>query len=430
MNSSDKGGGLEISYLEELIFFDNLFTYRDKKILYKDIKHLEFTATVTKHSVNFIPTGTSYDAQLFVHLRGSSKLHIEHRKGLFRTKQKEKFNAMMRAVQILSDITFTQRVQIYENQITSRGFATWGEHQIAKNGDLFKNYALKFNIKTGDVNFRIGPFHAECSKKKPSIAERLKGIWGESSEILDISIDRDCFIYILKHYLNLSWSNEAIPKKRLFGKEAFYRAMLILGAQLCKADGHVSPEEIFVFKKYFGIDDHTFPGAGKIFMEAINTQQSIPEISSQIYDIFDGKEEPLKYIIIGLLQIASADGNIDPNEMKIIRNVGKCFHYTDQEIERLFTIFSETNNNQSSNYNHRTSQEGTNLKYLTILGLSGNATFDEMKSAYRDLARQHHPDLLRAQGIPVDEIAMAEDVLKVINEAYEWLSKNHYAKSQ
>jgi curved DNA-binding protein CbpA len=57
------------------------------------------------------------------------------------------------------------------------------------------------------------------------------------------------------------------------------------------------------------------------------------------------------------------------------------------------------------------------------LGLKATATFDEIKIAYRRLARQHHPDALRAKGVPIDEMRQSEEVLKKINEAYACLAR-------
>lgn len=56
----------------------------------------------------------------------------------------------------------------------------------------------------------------------------------------------------------------------------------------------------------------------------------------------------------------------------------------------------------------------TNRDYYEILGLTKGASSDEIKKAYRNLARTHHPD--------VDKSAGAEAKFKEINEAYQILS--------
>ena len=57
------------------------------------------------------------------------------------------------------------------------------------------------------------------------------------------------------------------------------------------------------------------------------------------------------------------------------------------------------------------------IDYYEALGVPRTATEKEIKSAYRKLARQHHPDL--HQG---DAKKAAEEKFKTINEAYEVLS--------
>src|SRR3990167_1897241 len=52
--------------------------------------------------------------------------------------------------------------------------------------------------------------------------------------------------------------------------------------------------------------------------------------------------------------------------------------------------------------------------YYEVLGVSKTAAADEIKSAYRKKARQHHPD--------VDKSPDAEKKFKEINEAYQVLS--------
>jgi DnaJ-class molecular chaperone len=52
--------------------------------------------------------------------------------------------------------------------------------------------------------------------------------------------------------------------------------------------------------------------------------------------------------------------------------------------------------------------------YYQILGVSRNAGLNEIKKAYRDKARKHHPDIDKSSG--------AEERFKEINEAYQILS--------
>lgn len=56
----------------------------------------------------------------------------------------------------------------------------------------------------------------------------------------------------------------------------------------------------------------------------------------------------------------------------------------------------------------------TKKDYYEILGVSKGASADELKKAYRNMARKHHPD--------VDKTAGAEEKFKEINEAYQVLS--------
>src|SRR5215217_6910574 len=56
----------------------------------------------------------------------------------------------------------------------------------------------------------------------------------------------------------------------------------------------------------------------------------------------------------------------------------------------------------------------SNRDYYEILGVGKNANDDELKAAFRKLARQYHPDVNKEDG--------AEEKFKEINEAYGVLS--------
>ena len=55
-----------------------------------------------------------------------------------------------------------------------------------------------------------------------------------------------------------------------------------------------------------------------------------------------------------------------------------------------------------------------------VLGIKEGASEDEIKRAYRELVKKYHPD--QYQSNPLSELA--EDKLREINEAYDYLMKN------
>jgi DnaJ-class molecular chaperone len=64
-------------------------------------------------------------------------------------------------------------------------------------------------------------------------------------------------------------------------------------------------------------------------------------------------------------------------------------------------------------------------RYLAALGLAEEATLEEIKSAFRKLAAEMHPDKHRGQGRAAEQRAAKR--FQKISEAYHWLIANKEA---
>ena len=59
-----------------------------------------------------------------------------------------------------------------------------------------------------------------------------------------------------------------------------------------------------------------------------------------------------------------------------------------------------------------------------ILGVSREASNDEVKKAYRKLMSQHHPDKLVSKGLPDEMVQMAKTRSQDISRAYERIKES------
>jgi DnaJ like chaperone protein len=129
------------------------------------------------------------------------------------------------------------------------------------------------------------------------------------------------------------------------------------------------------------------------------------------------------------MQVATADGVFHETESRLIRRICDAFGFQDEETLAWFAMFGvdafdeKPEEASASRTRRRRSGDGLAEIHLRVLGLGSDASVGEIKIAYRRLAREHHPDALRAKGVPIDTMRHSEEILKKINEAYAYLSR-------
>ena len=105
-----------------------------------------------------------------------------------------------------------------------------------------------------------------------------------------------------------------------------------------------------------------------------------------------------------LAELAKADGRIDPSEVNALRYLAQWLGFDARILDSMFNL----------------DKHDTHSAYK-VLGISPNATNDEVKTAYRKMALQHHPDRVATLG---EDIRLAaEKKFKEINDAKERIYK-------
>jgi DnaJ like chaperone protein len=61
----------------------------------------------------------------------------------------------------------------------------------------------------------------------------------------------------------------------------------------------------------------------------------------------------------------------------------------------------------------------------TILGVTPDMAFDQMRKAWHQLVRDNHPDAMMARGIPEEAVLLAEKRMIDINRAWDDIRKEH-----
>jgi len=189
-------------------------------------------------------------------------------------------------------------------------------------------------------------------------------------------------------------------------QSTFLIAVISLAAKVAKADGKVTSEEIETFDRFLqrlGMSVAERKMAARVFNNARESSVTTAELTRQIKQVMGSNRDRLRDIVGLLLEIAHADGHFHSSEEQFIHNVAQQLGLSEQEYNSCKAMFSSTPSSSSA---------------YAILGVSKNASVGEIKSAYRKIAREYHPDKIQSKGLPEDFMTFAKEKLQAANSAY------------
>ncbi len=187
----------------------------------------------------------------------------------------------------------------------------------------------------------------------------------------------------------------------------FTIGVIALGAKMAKADGVVTPDEIAAFRRVFRTAPDEEQNVARLFNQAKRDVAGFESYAQQLARLLRDSPLVLEQVLDCLFVIATADGKVTADEMTFLRRVAEIFGITTGDFARIRE--THLGLDQSDPY--------------TILGVKHDSPLEDIRARHRQLVRENHPDLLMAQGLPQEAIAVATEKLARINAAWDQIRK-------
>ena len=196
-------------------------------------------------------------------------------------------------------------------------------------------------------------------------------------------------------------------------RNSFLFSLLVLASYIIKADGKVMHSEMELVRNMLrqNFGEQARQEGDSILRKLFDEQKrvgvqtfrrTVMECCEQIASHMDYAQR--LQLLNFLVMISQADGHVDPSEVRAMKECAQWLHMSADEVDSMLGLGKD---DLASAYK--------------VLGVSPNATDDEVKRAYRRLALEHHPDKVAALGEDVRKAA--EKKFQEINAAKDKIWK-------
>ena len=190
---------------------------------------------------------------------------------------------------------------------------------------------------------------------------------------------------------------------------AFFLALFSILGKLAKADGQITREEgetVVSFLDQMGVQGKQRQFAIRVFNEAKDSPYSAEDFARQFAQLSRMQPDLRSSMLDMLFQVALADGKYHPKEEEMIAAIAAILGIGKAQLDAYHSRYVDT----------------TDTAYAA-LGLSADADDETVRSTYRKLVHEYHPDRIISQGMPQEFVEYATQRFQEIQTAWDTIRK-------
>ncbi len=221
-------------------------------------------------------------------------------------------------------------------------------------------------------------------------------------------------------YNNYSYRNHYKERNSSIEYEnAFFNGTFSMLAKLACADGQINDNakrKIEQFMNYnLNLSPEAYNHAVSIFNKALSDNRSFESYADEFYNSFSNQLDILQLLIDIFYRVAMSDGHMSLKEDSMIYYAARRFNIPDSVLRLIKNRYGGNSTSSST-------------RYYAVLGLKDNASNDEIKSTYRKLIKEFHPDTVSQKGAGEQFKEYAKKRFQEIQDAYEQICKERGIK--
>lgn len=211
--------------------------------------------------------------------------------------------------------------------------------------------------------------------------------------------------------------------------ELFFRTTFQVMGHIAKADGRVSEREIDAARAVMaelGLNGPQVRAAINSFTVGKQPGFDLDTALETLARACGGRRDLLRVFIEIQMRVALAGNDVDPPARAVLRRVAGQLGISLIELAQIETVLRIRRGSFS-----RASSGASTSRQLTeayrVLEVKPDASNAEVAKAYRRQLSRHHPDKLKANGLPESMIEHAKQRTQQIIEAYELIRERRSA---